>query len=168
MWGGFLGGQVPRGSPPRAEVGSGEEPRSAQAKSRGRLRRRAEVGSGEGGLVVDQDPIEEGLAEVDEALMERTVLLVEVVVGEGFEVEGACVIEGVIGDGPGFGGGGAADGGAGEVGDFGETAQFGFEEGALFRGEVFFEPEVNVVDHGGGRRELGNEGAIAGGRASYF
>ena len=36
----------------------------------------------------------------------------------------------------------------GEVADLRQALEFGFEEGALFGGEVGLEPEVNVVKHG--------------------
>ena len=101
--------------------------------------------------VVDDHALPEGLAGIDEALVLRAVGLVVVVVFEVLEVERERVTEGVIRHGAMCGRCGLADEAVGEVVDLKEVHHLGLEGGLLFGREVWFEPEVNVVDHGGGR-----------------
>lgn len=100
--------------------------------------------------VVDDHALPESLAGIDEAIVLWAVGLVVVVVFEILEVERERVAEGVIGHGAMRGRCGFADEAVGEVVDLKEVHHLGLEGGVLFGGEVGFEPEVNVVDHGGG------------------
>jgi len=76
------------------------------------------------------------------------VRLVVVVVFEVLEVQEQGVVEGVICDRALGGGGGLAHEAMHQVGNLLELDQLVFEGGALFRGEVLFQPEVDVVKHG--------------------
>lgn len=112
--------------------------------------------------IVNDDALEEGFADVHEAFVLGALGLVEVVVLDVLEVEDEGVAEGVVGDRALVGGGGFADEAVLEVingfeGD--ELVLKGFD---LLGAEVLFQPEIDVVNHGGSmmaRRGRGRQSA---------
>ena len=67
-----------------------------------------------------------------------------------FEVQRQRVSERVVADGPPLRIRWLADEGVNEIINFKQVHQLGFESGTLFGGEVGFEPEIDVMNHGGG------------------
>ena len=101
---------------------------------------------GERSCVVNDDAVPEWFAGGDKPGVIRAFGLVEIVVFDRLEVKGSRVVEGMIGHGAAFGGGGRADVAAFEVRNLGESTKLAFEERAFGWGEILAEPEEDVVD----------------------
>ncbi len=101
-----------------------------------------------GRIIVNNHAIKERLAGVDKTHVMLAVFLIMLMVFHVLEMQHQGVIKGVIRDGAVLRGGGLADEAVNEVGDGLYPDEFTLKRGALLGGEIFFEPEVNVVKHG--------------------
>ena len=80
--------------------------------------------------------------------MLHTVFLIVIVVHHVLEMQGERVVKGVVSHGAFLGRRWFANKSVNEIGDFLQPDELAFKSGALFSGEVFLEPKVNVMEHG--------------------
>ena len=133
--------------------GSSDHKKKPRSQDRGFLKSGLGMQSVDRRAVIHHHAVPEGLAGVDEPQVMFAVRLIVVVVLHVLEVEGQGVVEGVVRHRALLGLGGLADEAVHEVGNLLELDELTFECVALVRIEIGFEPEVNVVEHGGRKLE---------------
>ena len=101
----------------------------------------------DGGSVINDHALPESLAGVDEARVVLALFLIKLVILEVLEVQDQGKIKGVVGHGAMLGGGGSADKTVLQIRNFEQLDQLFFNRGELIGSEVFFEPEVDVMNH---------------------
>ena len=98
--------------------------------------------------VIDDDAVKKLPTVIHESFVLGTAVLIKLMIGHGLEVESGRVIEAMIRDWAIFRLRRLANAAVGDVVQGEQFFEFGFKEGHLVGGHVFFQPEIYVVSHG--------------------
>ena len=101
------------------------------------------------GDIINQHPLPKGFARRDEPRVLGAAFLVELVVGQGFEMEGDRAIEGMVRYRPLLRRRGRSHERALEVGDPRQLSDLALERGAILRGKILPQPEINIMNEHG-------------------
>ena len=98
--------------------------------------------------VIDDDAVKKLAAVIYESFVLGTATLIKLMIGHGLEVQRGGVTEAMIRDWAIFRLRRLANAAVGDVVQGEQCFEFGFKEGHLVGGHVFFQPEIYVVSHG--------------------